>query len=52
VPDALATQLIEVLALPRPHDLRRHVAGMNLESFCDRLEVIYRETLSSSAVAA
>jgi teichuronic acid biosynthesis glycosyltransferase TuaC len=50
--ETLATNLLEVLALPRPSNLRRHVGGMSLDATCTRLISIYRDAVSGSAAAA
>jgi glycosyltransferase involved in cell wall biosynthesis len=50
--ETLATNLLEVLALPRPSNLRRHVGGMSLDATCTRLISIYRDAVSASAAAA
>jgi teichuronic acid biosynthesis glycosyltransferase TuaC len=52
-PDAaeLAAALVEVLSRPPSGNLRRHVAGMNLNETCNRLVGVYESALTMAARA-
>lgn len=51
-PEEIATHLSQVLQLPRPSSLRRHVAGMDLEPTSRRLIAIYEDALRAGPGSA